>query len=113
MRIELLRKSLPVQDGCCGVEFQEESEEFEKAVMQVLEEKTGRRWINTLSVFEDLHGNMLIVHNFPRNLRRAERLGLEQFPALIIGREIAIQGNATRSEIEKALEKHLNNKNSM
>jgi|GEM_PF-6213509 hypothetical protein len=105
MIIEFLRKSLPVPDGCCGVEFPNESEEFEKALMQALEEKTGRKWVNTMSVFEDLHGNKLIVYHFPRNLRRAEKLGVEQLPALIVGREVAIQGDATYGEIENVLKK--------
>ena len=103
MILEFLRKSLPVPDGCCGVEFPNESEELERALLRALEEKTGRRWVNTLSVFEDLHGNRLIVHHFPRNLRRAEQLGVSQLPALVSGGEVLIEGDAPREEIMKKL----------
>jgi ADP-ribose pyrophosphatase YjhB (NUDIX family) len=103
MIIEFLRKSLPVPDGCCGVEFPNESEEFEKALMRILEEETGRKWINTLSLFEDMHGNRLIVYHFPRNLRRAERLGVKRLPALVAGHRVVIEGDATCREIRKKL----------
>lgn len=105
MRIEFLRKALPVPDGCCGVEFPNESEELEKELVRALEESTGRRWINTLSVFEELGGKgRLFVYHFPRNLRRAEKLGVKKFPALFVDGKLAVEGEAGRREIERALE---------
>ncbi len=56
-----------------------------------------------MSIFEDLHGNRLIVYHFPRNLHRAEKLGIEQLPALIVDREVVILGDATYREILEKL----------
>ncbi|WP_457556153.1 hypothetical protein [Candidatus Pyrohabitans sp.] len=108
MILEYLRKSLPVPNGCCGVEFPSGREESEAALLKALEEITGRRWVNTLSVFEDLNGGRLIVHHFPRNLRRAERLGIHRLPALVFGGDVLISGDISYKEIRAILEEALN-----
>ncbi|NOZ59902.1 MAG: hypothetical protein GXO66_10075 [Euryarchaeota archaeon] len=103
MRLEFLSRSLPVEDGCCGVEPGEEGSGEEEAVLRALEELTGVRWVNSVSIYEDLRGRRLVVYRFPRNLRRAERLGVSELPALVVEGRTLLEGPASTPELLERL----------
>ena len=104
MRIEFLRKSMPIPNGCCGLEFPNESEALEKNLLQVLEELGNRKWINTVSIVKELGTQKeLIIYHFPENLRKSEKYKIKKLPAIIVNGEVIIEGEVPKEEIKKKI----------
>ena len=102
MLIEFVSKATPVPNGCCGVEFPQDAEKLHE-LLRALEEATGRKWVATMTVYEDLSGNRLVVHHFPRNLRRAERAGVKELPAVLVDGKPIVEGEENYSRVVERL----------